>query len=58
MTEMLTVPEAARIIGVSEWVTTQLLESGDMEGYKVRSSWRMTREQVESYLEAVRNSSS
>ncbi len=55
MSEMLTVPDAAKILGVSEWITTQLLESGEMEGYKVRSSWRVKREQVDAYLEKAKN---
>lgn len=57
MPEMLTVPEAAKILGVSEWITTQLLQSGDMEGYKIRGSWRVKREQVDAYLERAKNSS-
>lgn len=56
MPEMLTVPDAAKILGVSEWITTQLLQDGEMEGYKIRGSWRVTREQVDAYLEKAKNS--
>lgn len=55
MTKMLSVRDAAEILGVSEWVINQLLSKRELEGYKIKGTWKITQAQIDKYLDSVRN---
>lgn len=48
--ELLGPAEAARVLGVSESDVMTVLESGELKGKKIGSSWRITRAAINAYL--------
>ena len=48
--ELLTPADAANILNVSENDVLQSLESGDLKGRKIGSTWRITREAMDAFL--------
>jgi excisionase family DNA binding protein len=50
--ELLGVAEAAQALGVSEADVITVLESGELKGKKIGSTWRITRAALTSYLSA------
>jgi excisionase family DNA binding protein len=50
--ELMGLAEAAQALGVSEADVTAVLESGELKGKKIGSSWRISRAALTSYLNA------
>ncbi len=50
MPELLTPADAANLLNVSENDVLQSLESGDLKGRKIGSTWRITREAMDAFL--------
>jgi excisionase family DNA binding protein len=48
--ELLSPGEAAQALGVSEADVMTVLESGDLKGKKIGSSWRISREALKAYM--------
>lgn len=48
--ELMGIPEVAQLLGVSEGDVLAVLESGELKGKKIGSTWRVTRAAVNSYL--------
>ena len=48
--ELLGPAEAAQVLGVSEADVMTVLESGDLKGKKIGSSWRISREALKAYM--------
>jgi excisionase family DNA binding protein len=48
--ELLSPAEAAQALGVSEADVMTVLESGDLKGKKIGSSWRISREALKAYM--------
>ncbi len=48
--ELMSVAEAAQALGVCEADVMAVLESGDLKGKKIGSTWRIARAAVTSYL--------
>ena len=51
----MSVQQVADFLKVSEGTIIRLLKSGEMEGHKVGGQWRLTRNQVDEYLEKQKN---
>ena len=52
MPELLTPAQAAQALGVSEADVMQSLESGDLKGKKIGSSYRITRAALNEFLQS------
>jgi excisionase family DNA binding protein len=50
--DLLSPADAARALGVSEADVTAVLESGELKGKKIGSSWRITRGALDAYLDS------
>jgi excisionase family DNA binding protein len=48
--ELLSPAEAAQVLGVSEADVMSVLESGDLKGRKIGSTWRISRAALTSYM--------
>jgi excisionase family DNA binding protein len=48
--ELLGPADAAKVLGVSEADVLAVLESGELKGKKIGSSWRITRTAINTYL--------
>jgi excisionase family DNA binding protein len=48
--ELLSPADAAQVLGVSEADVMTVLESGDLKGKKIGSSWRISREAIKAYM--------
>ncbi|HWI16419.1 MAG TPA: helix-turn-helix domain-containing protein, partial [Vicinamibacterales bacterium] len=48
--ELLGPADAARVLGVSEADVMAVLESGELKGKKIGSTWRITRAALNAYL--------
>jgi excisionase family DNA binding protein len=48
--ELLSPADAAQVLGVSEADVMTVLESGDLKGKKIGSSWRISREAIKGYM--------
>jgi excisionase family DNA binding protein len=48
--ELLSPADAAQVLGVAEADVMTVLESGDLKGKKIGSSWRISREALKSYM--------
>jgi excisionase family DNA binding protein len=48
--ELLAPADAARVLGVSEADVLAVLQSGELKGKKIGSTWRITRAALNSYL--------
>jgi len=48
--ELLSPADAAQVLGVSEADVMTVLESGDLKGKKIGSSWRISREALKAYM--------
>jgi excisionase family DNA binding protein len=48
--ELLSPADAAQVLGVSEADVMTVLESGDLKGKKIGSSWRVSREALKAYM--------
>jgi excisionase family DNA binding protein len=49
-TELFAPADAAKLLGVSEADVLSTLESGDLKGKKIGSSWRITRKAIDDFL--------
>jgi excisionase family DNA binding protein len=49
--EILTPADAAKVLGVSEVDVIASLEAGDMKGKRIGTLWRMTRAQLDQFLQ-------
>ena len=52
--EMLTAEEVARMLRLTEDSVTRLLRQGKLPGVKIAGSWRITRKELQEYLEELR----
>jgi excisionase family DNA binding protein len=50
MPELLSPADAAQALGVSEADVMSVLESGDLKGKKIGSSWRIPRASLATYM--------
>ncbi|HEY2343472.1 MAG TPA: SPFH and helix-turn-helix domain-containing protein [Chthoniobacteraceae bacterium] len=50
--ELLSPADAAKVLGVSEADVLQTLESGDLKGKKIGSTWRIPRSALDAFLQA------
>jgi excisionase family DNA binding protein len=50
--ELLGIAEAAQALGVSEADVLAVLDSGELKGKKIGSTWRISRAALTSYLNA------
>jgi excisionase family DNA binding protein len=48
--ELLSPAEAAQVLGVAEADVMTVLESGDLKGKKIGSSWRISRAALTAYM--------
>ena len=48
--ELLSPAEAAQVLGVAEADVMTVLESGDLKGKKIGSSWRVSRAALSAYM--------
>lgn len=45
-----TVEEVCKYLGISRWTLYRLLETGQLNGYKVGNAWRFRQKDIETYL--------
>ena len=50
--QLLSVPEVARLAGVSEWIVRQAIHAGELEAQRVGRAWAIRRGDAEDWLEA------
>ncbi len=55
--ELLTVSEAAKLLNVSERSIRRLLASGELGSYKIRRTIRISRPDIDAYLDLCRSGS-
>ncbi len=52
--EMISTREAGKMLGVTSKTVIRMIETGQIDGYKVNYVWRLKRSDVEHYLETHR----
>ncbi len=57
MKEIMTTEEAAEVLGVHIATVRRWLNSGELPGYNTPAGWRITRENVQSWLDKYSNAS-
>lgn len=53
--QLLTVEEVAQRLQLSEGTVKRLLRDGELEGYKIRGTWRIAQSNLEQFLERRSN---
>ena len=51
--ELLSVPEVARLAGVSEWIVRRAIHAGELEAQRVGRAWAIRRGDAEDWIEAL-----
>ena len=55
--EVLTVKEVAEELRVHPYTVYKLLEAGELEGFKLRTHWRIKREALDNFMKKDRSES-